>query len=79
MPTGAAGVTVRTRDGRSETVLVRHARGSCENPLSDQELEAKFRACAPSSDALNAQRVRDIWALDSAADASTVVRHMGAP
>jgi 2-methylcitrate dehydratase PrpD len=79
MPTGAASVTVKTRDGRSETVLVRHARGSCENPLSDQELEAKFLICAPSSAALNAQRMRDIWALDSAADVATVARHMGAP
>jgi hypothetical protein len=71
-------VTVTTRAGRSETVLVRHARGSCEHPLSDQELEAKFRACAPQSAALNAQRIRGLWALDSVADLAPVMRGFGA-
>jgi 2-methylcitrate dehydratase PrpD len=79
MPTGAASVTVTTRSGRSETVLVRHARGSCENPLTDQELEAKFRACASQSAALSAQRIRALWALDSTADLATLVRGLGAP
>jgi 2-methylcitrate dehydratase PrpD len=79
MPTGAASVTVKTRAGRSETVLVRHARGSLENPLSDQELEAKFSANAPHFSALSAERIRDIWALDSATDLATLVRGFGAP
>jgi 2-methylcitrate dehydratase PrpD len=79
MPTGAASVTVTTRAGRSETVLVRHARGSCENPLSDQDLKAKFRACAPGSAALNAQRIHAVWALDSTADLATLMHSLGAP
>jgi 2-methylcitrate dehydratase PrpD len=79
MPTGAARVTVTTRGGRSETVLVRHARGSPEKPLSDQELEAKFRACAQQSAAFSAQRIQALWAFDSAADVAAVVRGFAAP
>jgi 2-methylcitrate dehydratase PrpD len=79
MPTGAAAVTVTTRSGRSETVLVRHARGSSENPLSDQELEAKLHASAPSSTARSEERIRRLWSLESADDLATLLRLMCAP
>jgi len=43
LPRGAARVTVRLADGRVEAATVTIPRGSLENPLSDRELEAKFR------------------------------------
>ena len=39
-------VTITTEDGRSYTVQEDHAKGRAENPLSDDELVAKFRANA---------------------------------
>jgi len=39
-------VTITTEDGRSFTVQEDHAKGRAENPLSDDELIAKFRANA---------------------------------
>ncbi|WP_458095228.1 MmgE/PrpD family protein [Roseomonas sp. WA12] len=43
LPRGAARVTVQEVDGRKHSVLVEHARGSAERPLTDRELETKFR------------------------------------
>jgi 2-methylcitrate dehydratase PrpD len=79
MPTGAAAVTLTTRDGRRESVLIRHARGSRENPLSDRELEAKFRACAVHSAERSSERIRRLWSLESAGDLAALLRLMGAP
>ena len=45
-PKGAATATVRTLDGRTLEETVLQARGSNEQPLSDQELEAKVRELA---------------------------------
>lgn len=45
-PRGAATAMVRTHDGRTLTATVRHAKGSTEQPLSDQEIEAKVRDSA---------------------------------
>jgi 2-methylcitrate dehydratase PrpD len=42
-PRGAATATVRTTDGRTFTATVLHPKGSLEQPLSDQEIEAKVR------------------------------------
>jgi 2-methylcitrate dehydratase PrpD len=39
----AADVTAILKDGRREHVFVKHAIGSVDNPLSDAQLEAKFR------------------------------------
>ena len=39
-------VTAILRDGRREHVFVEHAIGSLENPLSDRQLEEKFKALA---------------------------------
>jgi 2-methylcitrate dehydratase PrpD len=39
-------VRVRLRDGRTlEGAEIRHARGHARNPVSDQELQAKFADC----------------------------------
>jgi 2-methylcitrate dehydratase PrpD len=43
MPEDAAEVTVKLKDGRSITEKVDHATGAPENPLSDSQLEDKFR------------------------------------
>lgn len=43
LPRGAARVTVRLADGREATALVEHPRGSATRPMSDGELDAKFR------------------------------------
>lgn len=65
---GAATVTVFTRDGRAETVRVDHARGSLERPLTDAELEAKFRdnAALGGHAAQSAECITHIWALEDA-------------
>ena len=49
LPTASAAVSVVTRDGRRETVVVRDARGSPGAPLSDADLEAKLRAGATAA------------------------------
>jgi len=43
MPEDAAEVTVMLKDGRSITEKVDHATGAPENPMSDAQLEDKFR------------------------------------
>ncbi len=78
MPTGEASVTVTLRDGRSETAHVRHPRGSLDNPLTDEALEAKFK-----DNARYAPRVKDpsqlierIWSVDTAGDLRILMRLM---
>ena len=46
VPKHAAKVTLTLKNGQSYTVLTPHSLGSPENPLSDQQLEDKFRAIA---------------------------------
>jgi 2-methylcitrate dehydratase PrpD len=77
MPTGAATVTLTMNSGRSETVAIRHARGSRELPLSDQELEAKFRAGAIDAGRSDEQ-IRRLWALNSAADLAALLQLLAA-
>ncbi|HVJ52076.1 MAG TPA: MmgE/PrpD family protein [Aliidongia sp.] len=78
MPTGAASVTVETKGGRVETLRVDHARGSAERPLSDAELEAKFRANAElgGSVALADERIERIWRLDEETSLRPLMRSM---
>ncbi len=65
-PRGAATASVRTHDGRRLEATVLHAKGSMEQPLSDQEIEAKVRELASLEgiDALFAAA----WQLDTLAD-----------
>ncbi len=46
MPEDAAEVTITLKDGRSYTEKVPHATGAPQNPITDSQLEAKFRALA---------------------------------
>jgi 2-methylcitrate dehydratase PrpD len=77
MPTGAASVALTTRDGRTDTVLVRHARGSLESPLSDSDLEAKFRHSAGHSDRSDSELIGHIWSLDTAGTLTPLLSLMG--
>jgi 2-methylcitrate dehydratase PrpD len=65
-PRGAATASIRTHDGRRLEATVLYAKGSMEQPLSDQEIEAKVRELAPfvGIDAL----VASVWQLDTLAD-----------
>ena len=61
MPEDAAEVTLTMEDGRSYTEGVPHATGSPSNPITDPQLEAKFRALAVH--ALPARRVERLLAM----------------
>ncbi len=78
MPDGAAAVTVETRDGRSETVRVDHARGSAQRPLSDRDLEDKFRdnAASGGGTAHVDERIAAIWAIEEAPSLRPLMRLM---
>lgn len=61
-------VTVRLADGRQESRSVRFYRGHAKNPMSDGELEGKFRDQAESiiSEADADALIKAIWELDQA-------------
>lgn len=76
---GAAIVTATMRDGRSETVRVDAARGSIAQPLTDRELEAKFRDNAARSGIGDAEeRIARIRAIDEATSLQPLMRLMAA-
>jgi 2-methylcitrate dehydratase len=64
-------VTVTFADGSSDSATVRYYRGHARNPMSDRELEGKFRDQAASviTDADADTLLQAIWALDE--DGST--------
>lgn len=78
LPPGGAVVTAETRDGRSLTVRIDAARGSAAQPLSDRELEAKFRdnAARSGNDADAEERIARIWAIEQATSLSPLMRLM---
>jgi 2-methylcitrate dehydratase PrpD len=65
MPAGAASVTVRLQNGEVATMRVDHARGSASHPLSDQELEAKFRdnAALGGTTQSGSEQITAIWSM----------------
>ena len=71
----AAVVTLVLRDGHSYTETVPHATGAPENPMTDAQLEAKFRALA--GDVLPRERVERLlvllWELDKVTDVREVL------
>ncbi len=62
--------TIKTNDGREFVESVDHATGSPRNPLSDEELIAKFRAnCDGVIDAARQDAIIEaIWAFDQCPD-----------
>jgi 2-methylcitrate dehydratase PrpD len=71
-----ARVTIRARDGRSFSRHVEHALGSLKRPMSDADLEAKFRALA--QDVLPAAQAEEIiklgWRVAEIEDAGAIAR-----
>ena len=71
----AAAVTLKLKDGRAYTETVVHATGSPENPMTDSQLEDKFRSLA--SEVLPRRRAERLlallWDMDEAADIREVV------
>ncbi|WP_421991562.1 MmgE/PrpD family protein [Roseococcus sp.] len=75
LPRGAARVTLRLADGREFQRLVITPRGSYERPMSDAELDAKFRdnaAIGGFSDRADAA-IAALWGLDDAADVTKLM------
>jgi 2-methylcitrate dehydratase PrpD len=74
-PRGAATASVRTHDGRRFEATVLHAKGSMEQPLPDQEIEAKVRALAPLAhiDTL----IASVWHLDTLASIDPLLSASG--
>ncbi len=66
----SADVTAVLNDGRRVRVFVEHAIGSLENPMTDANLEAKFRGL--SDEVLGAAKTTDLikacWAIGQASD-----------
>jgi 2-methylcitrate dehydratase len=72
-------IVVTRADGTQLTREVRHPRGHARNPMTDDEVSAKYRANVEGrwSDA-RAARVADlVWSLDAAASVDELVRAMG--
>jgi 2-methylcitrate dehydratase PrpD len=71
-----ARVTIRTRDGRSLDRHVEHALGTLARPMSDADLEVKFRGLAEG--ALPATQVEEAikicWQMSAQADAGALAR-----
>jgi 2-methylcitrate dehydratase PrpD len=67
----SADVTVVLADGRREHIFIEHAIGSLQRPMTDANLEAKFRGMADQ--VLGAERTSQLiaacWGLGDAADA----------
>ena len=63
---GSAEVTVVLTDGRELTEVVDHATGTPDNPMSDAQLEDKFRALAGRtlSEAQVERALSRLWALE---------------
>ena len=71
----AAEVTVTLRDGRSITESVAHATGAPENPMTDAQLEQKFRTLAHRvlSQSQADELLAALWALETADDVTGVM------
>jgi 2-methylcitrate dehydratase PrpD len=69
-------VTITLKDGRTFEKFVEHAIGSLERPMSDADLEAKFRGLAKGI--LSAEETDRLiglcWKIQSLADASEIAR-----
>ncbi|MGE0751793.1 MAG: MmgE/PrpD family protein [Variibacter sp.] len=70
-----AAVTITMNDGARHDLTVQHARGSAQRPMSDRELEEKFRINARGWDADYDPEplIAAIWSLDDSGDAGKVM------
>ncbi|MBP0446987.1 MmgE/PrpD family protein [Roseomonas sp. SSH11] len=79
LPRGAARVTLRDSSGQTFAALVEYPRGSAARPLTDRELEAKFRDNAGLG-GLQGQAeewIGRIWALEQTESLGPLLRSMG--
>jgi len=69
-------LTVVTKDGRQHTAVVEYHKGHWKNPMSDSEVEAKFRSLAEKVQprAATDRLLETIWKLENLADAGDLVR-----
>ena len=67
-------VEVRTRDGRRWTEIEEFNHGSAQNPMTDADIEAKFRenVAGVLSDAQATRVVAAVMGIDGMADASGI-------
>ena len=72
----AARIAITLQDGRTLTRHVEHAVGSLARPMSDADLEAKFRGLAQAvlPGAQVATLIERVWALETLADAGAIAR-----
>ena len=79
-PAGWGRMTVRQRNGRSTSLETQaHASGSPQRPMSQAQLEDKFRDCAanavrPIPDTVVEQAIEQVRHLDEATDATLLLR-----
>jgi 2-methylcitrate dehydratase len=68
-------IEIRTRDGDVKTATLDYPRGHVKNPMTDAEVETKFRTLAGRmlSEARVESALRAIWALDEAGPASVAL------
>jgi 2-methylcitrate dehydratase PrpD len=76
MAADAADVVIALKNGTQHHVFVPHALGSLERPLTDANLEAKFRALAAWGDsACNVDdAIQLLWSFDNVDDAAKLAR-----
>jgi 2-methylcitrate dehydratase PrpD len=76
IPVETAFVTVETTDDRRFECHITQSRGTMARPMSDAELEAKFRSLAKyGTPTLDAERlIAAIWAMDDAHDVAGTVK-----
>ena len=80
LPNGACEVVVTTLDGIEHRATVLHAHGSIEAPLSDAELETKFRdnARIGASGCDVEAAIGALWELERATDVSALMHALTA-
>jgi 2-methylcitrate dehydratase PrpD len=81
LPRGAARVTIALTDGSTHHAYVEHPRGSAEQPLSDDELSAKYRANAAigGTTADVEGQITALWALDRSASITPMMALLSSP
>ena len=77
-PTGWAQIAVRRNDGRAASLETTSPSGSPEKPLSDAQLQAKFRDCAahavkPIPEEIVDQAIRFVQQMEDAPEATALV------
>lgn len=72
-----AKIVIRLRNGRTLSKHVEHALGTLQRPMSDADLEVKFRALTGGiiSGKQAGELIRLCWSVDSLPDAGEIARH----